>query len=840
MPKIEFWQSYKKFMGDLHEIEGDIANNSTIALAAGTVIHGTSESIFKTKAIFDDPESTPGEKAAGILGIFSSFTMAAGAFTPIGVGVGAVLSSLLDILQQILMATAYHRKYELSEMERTLRKLGAENVAHEVGAARSLVAARLAVVRAFEKGSRDWHQVDGYFGGASDFALAKTVGWLMESANQQEPKWESVFTGYAQAVMQVIELQVTLMSRLKPQDVQYMLSHMEVYGDQVARDFEALRDAVDRCGKYYFVGADTFGYFFSNTGHPQRSIDGSRNLNIGEMQAFSISNRNRRVWAYRAGGDRVLATGSERQGFKVHDLAHGAATGCVDLGLWPWATPHAELLFLAVTKPNPLAIDDQVPLLIMNEWVEHRGRFYSEGELKRDTSLGFGSAWRRTKFSKSGGGATMARVFRAQEKEKGGKPKLTADGLPIVAECVYIVRARRQHETEAENPQSSEFKYNLSFMALGDFIGESGTDSSIFEIPLPQEYWGAAAAAHYGDIPFRISTTSKYLYLYTNRGVWRSTHAQNIMLAPERPKDWKSDWQRVTLPDEMPAVPSLDRFDDRTIGRWKSNGLSELQAWADDHVVAVIDEELWNGDFYPPNELLWADFALLHQPDGPIAEGGQSLVFITEPLTQVNRQNVSGWWNPVHIRIFDTEGERVVDTDETRLLNRPALPKLKAQLHQWREQKNVIAVLRSFAPKLQIQWRAAWDDFDVLALKDKDIPLEGQSLIVVALQKGRLHLQIFDADGDGPTSDETVVKDDPALPGLKQTIETLSKLSRLTDKDVIATVRALVGPSWRWSRMREDDSDRAYTLTKYKSDSFNYCRRLIEAGNNWRAVHPAQ
>lgn len=155
---------------------------------------------------------------------------------------------------------------------------------------------------------------------------------------------------------------------------------------------------------------------------------------------------------------------------------------------------------------------------------------------------------------------------------------------------------------------------------------------------------------------------------------------------------------------------------------------------------------------------------------------------------------------------------------------------------------NVVAVLRGselWNGDLYPAPETLWAGFELLVQTGEGIAEGGQSLIVLAEGKDKcLRIRVFDAAGTKVVdTDETRLKARPDLPALKLEMDRLVKLkgtgtkpTAVDQEKVINIVRAVVGSSWRWTRME----GKGVTFIKQKHDSFNYCRRLIEAGKNWR------
>jgi hypothetical protein len=88
----------------------------------------------------------------------------------------------------------------------------------------------------------------------------------------------------------------------------------------------------------------------------------------------------------------------------------------------------------------------------------------------------------------------------------------------------------------------------------------------------------------------------------------------------------------------------------------------------------------------------------------------------------------------LHIRIFDHDGDRVTDTDETKL------PPAQAEAILALKQKLPGLLCRQNLNRYDLRLMSALEG-------EKDIPTAGKSLIVVATVKGVLHFRIFGGDG---------------------------------------------------------------------------------------------
>lgn len=618
------------------QLVNQVSSNATVASFLGYTVSQTTQSIISATNVFNNPESSQQEKAASVLGVFASFSAVLGAFGPAGVAAGTVISGLLSVITMILNGTAEHREDELDKLERRLRELNAEEAANDVQAARDSFSLALAALQALEDGTRSWADEKDSTTGISHFALAKTSAWLQTKANQGTEKWEEVFVGYAEATLQVITLLNMILLKLRPEERAPMLAYMQVYGGHIERNFGAMRETVSRCGEYYAIDPHRHGWFYvKNPWQPERPSGGWQS-NLGVYaQSIVISRRNDRIWAGAPDGERPLVTGSTRAGLGVHVLEKDGATGCVDVCLWPWATPDTDLLLACVTKPNPLCTGD-LPVLIVNTWTERRSRFYTRNELSKSSTLGFQNKW--WKPTNVPPGILMVRGY-------GGSVYFTGD-------FNYIYLVRKEKEGVAE-------RYYLSSIAIPELRRDGpSTRYMLYDVPLPFDC--SVAGQYFGTTLFRISVTRTYVYVYTHRGAWRGTHEALLAVAKSHSTpDLHKLWQTVTLPADRMGNPGVPNPVPEA-SSWWSTGLNDLDARSDNDVTAVLGGggELWTGSFDEARETQWQDFDLLIQTDGTIAEGGQSLVVIAKMGERI------------HLRVFDETGARIADADQAKLPDR--------------------------------------------------------------------------------------------------------------------------------------------------------------------------
>jgi hypothetical protein len=178
---------------------------------------------------------------------------------------------------------------------------------------------------------------------------------------------------------------------------------------------------------------------------------------------------------------------------------------------------------------------------------------------------------------------------------------------------------------------------------------------------------------------FRITVSRMYLYLYNRRAMWRVNHedllkTRGVWQPVQPPSGYMTDPDaNLANPDANPSGLKPAGLWSPNIAGWWSNGLNDLHAWSDDHVVAVLSNagEMWMGNFVPANRI-WQDFQVTHILGGRVPEAGQSGIFITQ---------VGGTaGGTLHFGVFDSSGKMVADTDETKLRGRPELARLKVQL----------------------------------------------------------------------------------------------------------------------------------------------------------------
>jgi hypothetical protein len=642
-----------------------IANNATTSLYFMSVASQLTQGSINCKKIFEDPESSDHEKTAAVLGAFASASAIAGMFGPMGVAIGSTFSAVFGIVAMLLQATAPTRQDELTKLEQRLRELNAEEAAHEISAARETFGLKLVALKAFAPGSRTWDQENHNTHGSDHFALAKTNAWLRDKSNQGTEKWEDVFTGYAHATMEAIFLLTTLQQKLADGEQAPILAYMRQYGINMANNFGALREVVARCGDYYHITSVDHGIMHvKNPGQPARQGEGWAGVQFGYPHSLSISPRNGRFWAEYKNDGRPLTTGSTEGPSGLHRLESRPVDHCVDISLWPWAGKATDLLLVCVEKPSRFCKGElELPVLILNEWVETRSRFFTQAEMQKNPALGFAKDWWTPPL---GEGVVMARVFQA---------KPPADSTDT-AEQDFVYLVRKQKPLPEANVQG--MAYTLDYVPLQQLRRDAT------ETPAPRFAGLPLELSKPGNMPFRISVTRNYVYVYTRRAAWRALHER--LLTPPTHEDTKEErrlrlaiWEPVALPQR--AVNPDTGYEDRPgYSGWLADGLNDLNAWSDDHVVAVLGiyGEMWVGDFDSARATPWEAFDLMIQIGEAMPEAGKSLIVISG--TEEKGRSDKPFKYRLRIRVFDETRKMVVDKDETELLARAELMLLQAQL----------------------------------------------------------------------------------------------------------------------------------------------------------------
>ena len=225
----------------------------------------TTNSVVGAVSVFKDPGSRDSEKAAAVSNCFASFSQVAVLAGPVGMAVGTVISMFLGVISTILEATGEHRATMMEQLESKLRELKAEDEADEVNAARSMINRQQSAVGAFEDRSRTWNELMAtapLTHDISEFKLAKAGEWLKRRENQKVKGWEEVFVGYSYALVDVFELHVNGLEKLKTdEDRAIMMGELKALGKQVNELLDKLEENVVVLGSQWHIGTDTFGYF---------------------------------------------------------------------------------------------------------------------------------------------------------------------------------------------------------------------------------------------------------------------------------------------------------------------------------------------------------------------------------------------------------------------------------------------------------------------------------------------------------------------------------------------------------------------------------------------------
>jgi hypothetical protein len=598
-----------------------------LATYVSDTVRNTTESIITTTRVFADKESNPQEQAAAVLRCFSSFSMMLGLAGPEGLVLGTAVSAVLGIITMILDATNPARESQTQKLEKLLRDLRADDASIEAKAARGMIKQQLNTVRTFDDASQTWEGINhtaDVTKGVSQYMLAKTAYWLSIPQNQGLDQWEEVFLSYAETEIQVIDLMNTMLAKLQPRHRTQMVSVLQTYGEELESRFEELMDPVDACGDLWHTTAK-WHYGSHAKQLPRKKQYGWEDMNIGSIQSISITSRNGRIWTARWDGNHELMTGQAGQMHSFNNL-----NGCIDVCLVPFAEKGADLLLVTAAGRNP----NTGTALWVNEWHESRGRFHTTDELESDSKKGFEAGWWEPEIL-GAGGVLMARVFRYATRHE---------------QFVYLVRR--------EIAPDGRHTYSLSHAPLERLQRGYTYKVDPHPIALPPNFES--------DLPFRITVSKRYLYLFNRRRVMRERHDALII--------GHGSWEEVQLPSDRMTDPDGGLWHENDL-IWGSNGLNDLYAWSDDHVVGVLnDYALWSGRFDAADRRNWKEFYLEYTsvPDATqLPQGGRSLIVVAW---------VGGTGGALHFRVFDPDGNRIVDTDEKKLTDRPELQALKMQL----------------------------------------------------------------------------------------------------------------------------------------------------------------
>jgi hypothetical protein len=655
-------ENYMTGAGELDTtLIADLSARGTVALYVADTLRRTTETAITAARVFADFQSTPQEQAAAVLRCFSSFTMLAGLTGPMGLAVGTTVSTLIGVITLILEATSSERESEMHKLEGLLRSLKAQDAENEVRAAQGRLNTQLRTVQSFEDGSKTWDGLNSILLTApilsdiSQFMLSKTGEWLRNPENAGVERWEEVFMAYSETVIQVITLQTTMLMKLREHDREIMMTYIREYGTQMESWFGDLRNTVDGCGEYWHTTlGKSYGCHVKNPWQPPRNNDGWEDINVGQVGTIAVSPQTDRIWATSIEREWPLITGKAGDTIPVSE---GELAGCIDVCVVPWAAQDTDLLL--VTSKG--AHGNEPGHLSLNQWHEKRSRFYTSSELRSGSEKGFTGKWRPTDIK--GGSIVMVRAFH-----------FTSPSTPVSQRCGYVVQM-------VETPGSSR-SYSLGFFWLHQLDQSIEFPVTPVAIPIPKT----------GGLPFRISTSGRYLYLFTRRGAWRIPH----MVAMLHPGI--SQWQTVTMPADLTDRDGgLDQQDQPD---WRSNGINDLYAWADDHVICVLkgSGEIWNGDFDAAERRKWEDFDVDYtsRPNpGAMPQNGRSLIVIAEVQ------------NRLHFRVFDENRNILVDTDETQVSDLGQLDALKRQLkpHETPTAQEKHAIIKSVTALVGATWR---------------------------------------------------------------------------------------------------------------------------------------
>jgi hypothetical protein len=638
------------------QIINSMGARGALATTVADTIRNTTESIITASRVFADKDSSPQEQAGAVLRCFSSFSMMAGLAGPAGLVVGTSISAILGMLTLILDATSPERETEMAKIEKLLRGLEAETEIREIRAAQLKLNQQLKTIETFADGSKTWDGANSILTTSpithdiSQFKLTVAGNWLRNPANQELEKWEEVFVAYAETEIQVIALLTAMLSKLRPEDRPTMLAFTQEFGAQMELLFEELLDTVDECGELWSL-TRVYGYgsYVKNPFQPPRTHGGWSDMDIGAVGSIAVSPRSGRVWAFLTYDPTKLITGNGQLiTGKGRDAATGAAAEmcelqagnapqtCIDIGLHPFAGPDTDLLLVTSTPSH-----SQPGHLKLNEWVEKRSRFYTKAELERPNSkLGFSQGWWYPKLPTDA--IVMARVFRGLPDQS------DFDSQNGAVDCVYLVEGHIVTQAALTGLPRQE-ALSFSYTTLAQVLRRN--PDKVVKLPVPLV----------GELPFRIAVAKRYLYLFTRRQAWRIRHDDLLLKKKEA-------WRKINMPDGTMGDPdNTDRFNNwhsrLRMGTWWANGLNDMYAWSDDHVVCLIhlNGDLWSGHFNSAERRDWEDYDLeiTGTTDvGQIPQGGKRLIVVA--MVKDN----------TYYRVFDPAGRRIVDTDNTQLADR--------------------------------------------------------------------------------------------------------------------------------------------------------------------------
>ena len=118
--------------------------------------------------------------------------------------------------------------------------------------------------------------------------------------------WEEVFVGYSYALLDVMELYVNGLEKLKTEeDRTTMMEVLKTLGKQVDQLLGKLEDNVVVLGSHWNIcHSDTYVYFADDF-----SKKSWEDINVGSLGSIVVSPENKRIWACERSDKQRLATG---------------------------------------------------------------------------------------------------------------------------------------------------------------------------------------------------------------------------------------------------------------------------------------------------------------------------------------------------------------------------------------------------------------------------------------------------------------------------------------------------------------------------------------------------
>jgi hypothetical protein len=165
------------------------------------------------------------------------------------------------------------------------------------------------------------------------------------------------------------------------------------------------------------------------------------------------------------------------------------------------------------------------------------------------------------------------------------------------------------------------------------------------------------------------------LYVFTRRSAWRVKHDTLILKGQYPGSEVQELWEDITLPEGSMTWPDRGLWHEREL-EWGSNGINDLYAWSDEHVLSVLNSvgSLWCGHFDAGDQSKWKEFHVEYTYAGDpnrIAQRGRSLIVVAW---------VHDTRDSLFFRVFDANGKIVVNEHESLLAHRAELDALKRQL----------------------------------------------------------------------------------------------------------------------------------------------------------------